>query len=44
MKKDIKITIHINTLEELCGAIKLINKTLEEECNCTCTLDIIVNH
>lgn len=44
MKKDIKVTVKINTLEDLNRILITVNNALKEECNCTCTLDIVVIH
>ena len=40
MKKDLNIQININSVDELGKIIKKINEILEEECNCTCTLNV----
>lgn len=44
MKKDVKIAVRIDTIEDLEKVIKTVNKSLEKECNCTCTLEILVRN
>lgn len=44
MKKDVKIAVRIDTIEDLEKVIKTVNKSLEKECNCTCILEILVRN
>jgi len=41
-KLDLKIQIKLEKLDQIEDVVIKITKALEKECNCTCTLDVII--
>ncbi len=43
MKKlDLQIQLKLENLDQIEETVKKITKALEKECNCTCTLNLII--
>lgn len=43
MKLDLQIKLNLESLDQLDEAIKKIKNVTEKECNCTCTLNVIIS-